>query len=266
MFTPVAPPSGGATPLSPAAVTGEDGSFRLMSFKPGDGAPAGDYQVTIIYPMDRFNKHLSGIDRLKGKFANPKTSGLAAKVEPKNNEQPFTGRGSRGAPRPSSLCASCPGQPAWHSSRQPHAGLAAVRRPRRPVSTSHPSDQPDGERPKFMHQFYLIPLPTGAWGSDDPDAVIAVDQLPCVVGRHPDCDRRVHHPGVSRRHCAFWLQDSRAWVKDLGSRNGTLLNGKPLTRARPLAEGDRLDLAGLPFLCLSRFPDGAGVAFSVARW
>src|SRR5262249_43338233 len=51
MFPPVAPPPGGATPLSPAAVTGEDGSFRLMSFKPGDGAPAGDYQVTVIYPM-----------------------------------------------------------------------------------------------------------------------------------------------------------------------------------------------------------------------
>ena len=88
MFTPVAPPEAGATPLSPAAVTGEDGSFRLMSFKPGDGAPAGDYRVTVIYPMNRFNKHLSGIDRLKGKFANPKTSRLTAKVEPKSNELP----------------------------------------------------------------------------------------------------------------------------------------------------------------------------------
>ena len=88
MFTPVAPPEGGGTPLSPAAVTGEDGSFRLMSFKPGDGAPAGDYQVTVIYPMNRFNKYLSGVDRLRGKFANPKTSGLTAKVEPKSNDLP----------------------------------------------------------------------------------------------------------------------------------------------------------------------------------
>jgi hypothetical protein len=38
--------------------------------------------------MDRFNKHLSGIDRLKGKFANPNTSGLTAKVEPKRNDLP----------------------------------------------------------------------------------------------------------------------------------------------------------------------------------
>jgi hypothetical protein len=94
VFMPVAAPEDGATPLSPAAVTGEDGSFRLMSFIPGDGAPAGDYQVTIIYPMNRFNKHLSGIDRLQGKFADPKKSGLTAKVEPKDNDlSPFDLKG-----------------------------------------------------------------------------------------------------------------------------------------------------------------------------
>src|SRR4051812_11018169 len=82
-FIPASLPEGGATPLSPAAVTGEDGSFRLMSFKPGDGALPGDYRVIVIYPMNRFNKHLSGIDRLRGKFADPKRSGLTAKLEPK---------------------------------------------------------------------------------------------------------------------------------------------------------------------------------------
>ena len=88
MFTPVTPQEGVTEPLSPSAVTGDDGSFTLTSFKPGDGAPAGDYQITVSYPMSRFNKHLNGIDRLKGKFANPKTSGLTAKVEPKSNELP----------------------------------------------------------------------------------------------------------------------------------------------------------------------------------
>ena len=86
MFLAVTPQEGVTEPLSPSAVTGEDGTFRLMSFKPGDGAPAGDYQVTVNYPLSRFNKHLNGVDRLKGKFANPKTSGLTAKVEPKSNE------------------------------------------------------------------------------------------------------------------------------------------------------------------------------------
>ncbi len=116
-----------------------------------------------------------------------------------------------------------------------------------------------------MHQFYLVPLRTGVWCLDHSDTVIAVDQLPCVVGRHSGCDRLLHHPRVSRRHCVFWLREGRAWVKDLGSSNGTHLNGEPLTEARPLAEGDRLDLAGLPFLCLSWLPDQAGEVFSLAE-
>ena len=88
MFTRTIPLEGFSTPISPSAVTEDDGSFRLMSFDPDDGAPEGDYQVTIIYPMSRFNKNLSGIDRLKGKFANPKTSNVTAKVEPKINNLP----------------------------------------------------------------------------------------------------------------------------------------------------------------------------------
>jgi predicted component of type VI protein secretion system len=108
-----------------------------------------------------------------------------------------------------------------------------------------------------MHEFYLIPLWANARGGDDPDAVVAIDHFPCVVGRHPACDRRINNPLVSRRHCAFWLHDGRAWVQDLASSNGTRLNGKPLTEPHPLAEGDRLDLASLPFFCLSRAPDEA---------
>ena len=108
-----------------------------------------------------------------------------------------------------------------------------------------------------MHLFYLVPLPTGAWGSDDPGAVIAVDQLPCVVGRHAGCDRRIPNPVVSRRHCLFTWRDGLVWVEDLGSRNGTFLNGDPVHGPRPLADGDRLDIADLPFLCLSRLTDEA---------
>jgi len=87
MFTPVTPFEDGLL-LSPAAATDEDGSFRLTSFDPDDGAPAGEYQVTVTFPMSRFNKNLSGIDRLKGKFSDPKTSGLKATVEPKSNNLP----------------------------------------------------------------------------------------------------------------------------------------------------------------------------------
>jgi predicted component of type VI protein secretion system len=108
-----------------------------------------------------------------------------------------------------------------------------------------------------MREFYLIPLWANARGGDDPDAVLAIDRFPCVVGRHSGCDRRVHSPRVSRRHCLFSLRDGRAWVEDLGSLNGTFLNREPVHEPRPLAEGDRLDLGCLPFFCLSRLPDEA---------
>ena len=36
---------------------------------------------------------------------------------------------------------------------------------------------------------------------------------------------------ISRRHCRFILRDDWVWVEDLGSRNGTILNGERLTRA-----------------------------------
>jgi hypothetical protein len=110
-----------------------------------------------------------------------------------------------------------------------------------------------------MRQFCLVPLPTSAWGSDDPDAVIAVDQLPCVVGRHAGCDRRIPNPVVSRRHCLFTWRDGRVWVEDLGSLNGTFLNGDPVHGPRPLTDGDRLDIADLSFLCLCRLLDAAEV-------
>jgi len=88
MFTRVEPIEVEGHLLSPAAATEEDGSFQLMSFEPEDGAPEGDYLVTIIYPMNRYNKNQSGIDRLKGKYADPKTSQLTARVEAKKNELP----------------------------------------------------------------------------------------------------------------------------------------------------------------------------------
>jgi predicted component of type VI protein secretion system len=83
----------------------------------------------------------------------------------------------------------------------------------------------------------------------DPEAAergaVAVPYFPFVVGRGSGCDHRLDDPTVSRRHCLFSQREGRAWVEDLGSRNGTLLNEAPLTEARPVADGDRLRLGRL---------------------
>jgi CheY-like chemotaxis protein len=98
-----------------------------------------------------------------------------------------------------------------------------------------------------MPEVYLQTISTDDPESDSADVAVAVTHFPWVVGRLAGCDQRVDLPFISRRHCALFLRDDRVWVRDLGSRNGTYLNGEPLTVARPLQDGDRLSLSQLAF-------------------
>ncbi len=56
-------------------------------------------------------------------------------------------------------------------------------------------------------------------------------RLPVVIGRSDSADVKLRIPAdsVSRRHCEFFLDEAgTVCLRDLGSTNGTLLNGKPL--------------------------------------
>jgi DNA-binding NtrC family response regulator len=52
-----------------------------------------------------------------------------------------------------------------------------------------------------------------------------------TVGADPRCDLCLRDRGISRQHAEFRWQDGRVWVRDLGSRNGTVLNGAHVTEA-----------------------------------
>ena len=68
-----------------------------------------------------------------------------------------------------------------------------------------------------------------------------------VIGRATGCHLRLNSDAISRQHCAFLVNDKEVVLKDLGSRNGTFLNGEQLTKAVVLKTGDELQLGPLKF-------------------
>jgi DNA-binding winged helix-turn-helix (wHTH) protein len=72
-----------------------------------------------------------------------------------------------------------------------------------------------------------------------------------IVGRAPDATIPIDSPGVSRYHARFTLSDTETVVEDLGSKNGTHVNGRRIDGPVALADGDevRLGLVVLTFRC-----------------
>src|SRR5271166_3791821 len=60
-----------------------------------------------------------------------------------------------------------------------------------------------------------------------------------VVGRSSDLDMVLVEDMVSRKHARIAMQQDQIWIEDLGSTNGTIVNGEKIKRAR-LKEGDRV--------------------------
>jgi len=84
----------------------------------------------------------------------------------------------------------------------------------------------------------LIPLD----GSDPID----ITRDLTVVGRKDDCDLRLDHKSVSKMHCVLVKTDGLLLLRDLGSTNGTRVNGKRVRRAA-LLPNDQLAIAGFRF-------------------
>ena len=59
-----------------------------------------------------------------------------------------------------------------------------------------------------------------------------------VIGRAPEVELRVQHASVSRRHATIRVDDGIVRIADLGSHNGTRVNGEPVSEARVMASGD----------------------------
>jgi pSer/pThr/pTyr-binding forkhead associated (FHA) protein len=65
-----------------------------------------------------------------------------------------------------------------------------------------------------------------------------------VIGRSAECELRVVSVGASRRHAGVCWRGDVVVVRDLGSTNGTLVNGASISGERTLEPGDRIEVGG----------------------
>ncbi len=63
-----------------------------------------------------------------------------------------------------------------------------------------------------------------------------------VIGRAPNVELRVEDDGISRKHARIRAETGRAWVEDMGSRNGTFVNGTKITTTTELLDGDKIQV------------------------
>jgi hypothetical protein len=85
----------------------------------------------------------------------------------------------------------------------------------------------------------LVPVRSG--GDSSP---IRVGDEAVEVGRDPECDLVLESDRVSRRHARIEPQGAGHALVDLGSGNGTTLNGRPLAGRAALRDGDEIGFAG----------------------
>lgn len=92
------PPEGAVVTLYPAdekvdkrnsrpwGIVQEDGTFTLKTYENGDGAPAGEYDVTLKWPWDVSTPSGAMTDRLGGRFSRPEQSQWTVTIEEGENE------------------------------------------------------------------------------------------------------------------------------------------------------------------------------------
>ena len=87
-----------------------------------------------------------------------------------------------------------------------------------------------------------------------------------LIGRAEECDVRPLSEEVSRRHCQVLKEADHVAVEDLGSRNGTFVNGKRIEAKTVLHDGDRLRVGSLELTVACVMPNVDRSEEDVSRW
>lgn len=96
---------------------------------------------------------------------------------------------------------------------------------------------------------------------------ISVKRNKLLIGRADECDVRPLSDEVSRRHCAVHVGPAEVWVEDLGSRNGTFVNGVRIAEKTRVSDGDMIRVGALELKvsCVDPAARG-GTEDDVSRW
>src|SRR5689334_11436341 len=92
----------------------------------------------------------------------------------------------------------------------------------------------------FLSARKIAPLTLALDGPESAAQIFRFTGADVLVGRDPDCECALADETISARHVHFAYHHGQWWVEDLGSRNGTGLNGAPLTTATIVVNGDTI--------------------------
>lgn len=108
----------------------------------------------------------------------------------------------------------------------------------------------------------LLPGHTGAARS------VGIGARALVVGRQPSCDLPLTGLEVSRRHCSFELVEGLVVVTDIGSTNGTFVNGVRVQGPATLRDGAEIRVGShtLRYVRTSRIDEEATYVGGVSDW
>lgn len=124
----------------------------------------------------------------------------------------------------------------WVEVRPPKVrGAAAV------LADARPTPAPSGRSGRRARLVLRVAEPEGERGRtyELPEEV--------TVGRAPGCGVRVDDAYTSSIHARVYRRDGTLWVEDLGSTNGTWLNGERLTAPTKVDRGDLVQVGGTVF-------------------
>jgi predicted component of type VI protein secretion system len=79
------------------------------------------------------------------------------------------------------------------------------------------------------------------------DKLLPVQGTKLLIGRGNECDLRPRTELISRKHCLITMTDSQVMIRDLGSKNGTFVNGERIEVEHGLQNGDRLGIGPMEF-------------------